>query len=118
MWKLAKKGINSVFRSCAKLTHLKAIATFTGTERAGLLNPRMGNPGYKLVCVRAEPNRPTPARLSDTGRHGQPDTDGTEKQDENSLDAAKKVASENPGSKVEKASDTCGAKGKHAHQYN
>eukprot|EP00983_Pelagomonas_calceolata_P132911 1161915-Pelagomonas_calceolata.AAC.13 len=37
--------------------------------------------------------------------------EGIEKQDENSLDAAKKVASQkNPGSKVQRGRDTCGAK--------
>eukprot|EP00983_Pelagomonas_calceolata_P014698 467100-Pelagomonas_calceolata.AAC.1 len=42
-----------------------------------------------------------------------------EKQLENSLDAAKKVASlRNPGNKVQKARDTCGAKNKCVHQYS
>eukprot|EP00983_Pelagomonas_calceolata_P104276 1159007-Pelagomonas_calceolata.AAC.1 len=44
---------------------------------------------------------------------------GIEKQDENSLDAAKKVASQkNLGIKVQKARDTCGANNKRVHLYN
>eukprot|EP00983_Pelagomonas_calceolata_P024939 784234-Pelagomonas_calceolata.AAC.1 len=44
---------------------------------------------------------------------------GIENRLENSLDAAKKVASQkNLGSKVQKALDNCGAKDKREHQYN
>eukprot|EP00983_Pelagomonas_calceolata_P119077 1160567-Pelagomonas_calceolata.AAC.4 len=44
---------------------------------------------------------------------------GTDKQIESSLNVVKKVASqEYPGSKVQKALDTCGAQNKRVHQYS
>eukprot|EP00983_Pelagomonas_calceolata_P011296 363602-Pelagomonas_calceolata.AAC.2 len=44
---------------------------------------------------------------------------GTEKQIENSLHAARQVASRrNVGNKVQNARDTCGAKNKLVHQYS